>query len=188
MAAPDVGNIIRVHAHVIWNPTDFGAPVPFGGTYLGTCRGIRFSPQPKYREIWAEEWGTVSNVIYTGEGPCTVHMIVRHPDDDMLTTVLPKYVASGSSGIRWVFRPGGTTENLRPGTSLASRAVKLLIAPKALSTHPMLLVYNAIPEIVEDADLRFSFNEEYGLGVKFVGTPDSSGRVYNMGRMANLVL
>lgn len=188
MAASDVGNIIRMRAYLVWNPTDLGASMPFGGTCLGTCRGIRFSPNPKYCEIWAEEWGTVSDVVYAGEGPCTLHTVVRHPDDDMLTTVLPKYVASGSSGIRWVFRPGGTTENLRPGSSLASRAGKLLVAPRAVNAHPMLILYNAIPEVAEDAELRFSLSEEYGLGVRFIGTPDSSGRVYNMGRRANLVL
>ena len=188
MSAASSASIIRVPGRLIWNPTDLGAAEPYGGTYLGTCRGISFKPNPKYRDIWAEEFGSVVDSIYVGEGPCEITAIVRYPDSDMLTTAAPKAVASGSSGVHWLFRPGGTTTNTRAGTAMYSLAGKLLFAPKAATAHPMVILYSAVAKISEDTDLRMSLNEEWGLSVKFTGTPDSSGRVYDTGQRANLVL
>lgn len=189
MAAPASGSIIRVPGRLIWNPTNLGTTEPYGGTYLGTCRGIRFNPNPQYREIWAEELGSVVDEIYVGEGPCTITATVRYPDDDMLTTVAARAIASGSSGVHWLFRPGGTTSNTRAGTSLYDNKVGvLLFAPRAYVNHPMYILYRAIPMISEDAELKHSLNDEYGLTVKFIGVPSSNGRVYDTGRRANLVL
>jgi len=57
---------------------------------------------------------------------------------------------------------------------MASRAGKLLFAPKAKDDHPLILMYAAIPMLDEDLELRMSMKEEYGLGVRFLGTPDGT--------------
>lgn len=187
MAAPATGSIIRVPARLVWNPTNLGAAEPYGGTYLGTARDLEFIPQPQYKPIWAEEFGSYVDAIYCGE-KVLFKAVLRYPDSDAITQTAPKAVASGSSGIRFVFRPGGTTQNTRAGTSMFSRAGKLLIAARARSDHPMLLMYNALPAFDEAARLQFSLGTEYGLAVAFWGTPDSSGRVYDMAQRQNLVL
>lgn len=173
MATANSGSIIFVQGRLSWN-----------GTPIGTCRGIRFQPRPKYRDIWAEEWGSVSDSVYAGEGPCTLSAIVRYPDTDAIQAAAPKSLVG--SAVHWLFRPGGTSGNTRAGTLLSSKAGVLLFTPHASALHPAIKLYNALPQIAEDAELRMSLGEEYGLGLRFVGSPDSNGKVYDSGLLADL--
>lgn len=191
MAAPSVANIIRVPGRLIWNPSDLGdtsgTPPSFGGTFLGITRDQEFAPDPVIEGIWAEELGAWADVLYLGERPL-FKAVLRYPDADALSTIMPKAIASGSSGVHWLFRPGGTTENTRAGSSLFGNAGKLLFAPHAKTAHPMLIMYNAVPALDVAARIQFSLKREWGVAVAFWGTPDSSGRVYDTGQRANLVL
>lgn len=189
MASASSGSILRgVPGRLVWAPTDLGQAAPHGGTFIGMIRETRFRPNPKYREIWAEELGSVHDVIYCGEGPCELTGILRYQDNDAINKVAPKSVNSGSVGFQWLFRPGGTTANTRAGTALSSVAGKLLFTPKAVNAHPMILLYNAIPTIAPEAMISLSYKDEYALAVRFVGTPDSSGRVYTVGRRGAITL
>lgn len=187
MSAPSSTQILRVPGTLIWNPTDLGQAEPYGGTYLGQVRDIEFAPQPKVRPILAEEWGANVDVVYCGERPL-LRAVLRYPDSDAVSTAAFKAVASGSSGIRWLFRPGGTTENTRAGTSLFSRGGKLLFAARASSSHPFILLRNALPAFDEALKLQMSFGEEYGIALAFWAAPDSSGRAYDVALKSNLTL
>lgn len=187
MSAPSSASILRTPGTLIWNPTNLGAAEPYGGTYLGQVRDIEFHPQPQVRQVYAEEFGSNVDTIYCGE-KVFLTAVLRYPDSDAVTQAAFKSVASGSSGIRWLFRPGGTTENTRAGTSLFSKGGKLLFAPRAATAHPFLLMRNALPAFDEAIKLQMSFSEEYGLAVAFWGIPDSSGRVYEVAQRANLAL
>ena len=188
MAAASPGSIIRVPGSLVWNPTTLSGTPPFGGTYLGEVRNVRFKPNPKYREIWAEELGSVVDSFYVGEGPCEFRAVLRYPDADAITATAPKAIASGSSGIHWLFRPQGTTANTRAGTSMVTRVGKLLFVPRAYVAHPMILIYAALPMLDPDLEIPLSWKDEYAVGMRFVGSPDSSGRVYDTGLRANLVI
>lgn len=188
MAAASSSSIIRVPGDLVWNPTDLGGTAPaYGGTVLGTCRDKEFTPQPILRPIWNQVWGSYSDVIYCGE-KVLFKAVVRYPDSDLLLNTMFKAIASGSSGVHWLFRPGGTTGNTRAGAALSSVSGKLLFSPRAPLAHPMVILYNACPALDEAAKLQFSLGEEYGLACAWWGTPDSSGRVYDTGLRANLVL
>jgi len=187
VAAPNLSSIQRIPARLVWDPTDLGAAEPYGGTYLGLTRDQEFEPNPQVVPTLSESVGSYTDVYYCGER-VLFRAVLRYPDADAVTETAFKTVASGSSGIRMLFRPGGTTENTRAGTSLFSKAGKLLVAARATTDHPMLLMYNAIPALDEAAKLSFSFKAEYGLAVAFWGTPDANGRVYDFARRANLVL
>jgi hypothetical protein len=186
VSAPATASIIRVPGVLIWNPTSLSGSAPYGGTYLGTTRGISFKSNPRYRPLWDETSGSVLDLIYAGEGPCELKAIVRYPDSDMLTTAAEKAVQTTAGGVAFLFRPQGTTANTRAGRLMSAGAGVLLFAPHAATAHPMVLIYNAIPMLDEDLELRFSQKEEWGLGVSFMGTPDASGRVYAHGRKATL--
>lgn len=187
MAAASSASIIRVPGDLIWNPTDLGSPTAYGGTILGTCRDKEFTPNPILRPIWNETAGTYQDVIYGGER-VTFRAVVRYPDSDLLLNTMFKAISSGSSGVNWLFRPGGTTANTRAGTSLGASSGKLMFAARARTDHPFIILYNAIPALDESARLQMSLGEEYGIACVWHGTPDSSGRVYGCGRRANLVL
>lgn len=188
MAAEDVASILRVPASLIWNPTNLGAPATnYGGTVLGISREKEFTPQPVLRPIWNETAGAYKDVIYCGER-VLFRAVLRYPDSDAVTAIMPRSIASGSSGVHWLFRPEGTTSNTRAGTSLGTMSGVLLVAARARVDHPMLLIYNAIPSIDESLKLQWSLGKEFGLAVAFWGTPSSNGRCYDCGRRANLAL
>ena len=186
MGAANSALIQRVPSRLIWAPTSLGIAAPYGGTYLGTCRDLEFTPRPILREIWNETSGTIKDVIYGGE-KVLFKAVVRYPDADMISTATFKSV-TGSSGIHWLFRPEGTTSNTRAGTSLGTRSGVLLVVSRAPLAHPSILIYNAVPAIDETARLQMSLGVEYGLACCFYGTPDSSGRVYDTGFLADLSL
>lgn len=187
MAAPSSASIIRVPGRLIASPIDLGLPEPYGGTYLGTCRDQEFIVEPILRPVWNQVWGAWSTVIYGGEKP-TFRAVVRYMDADMLLTAMFKPFSPGSSGTGFRFRPGGTTSNTRAGTALTGTSIKLMFAARAPLSHPSVILYNAVPALDEAARLQFSLGEEFGLAVAFFGTPDTSGRVYEVGRVGNLTL
>lgn len=187
MTVPSSASIIRVPGRLIASPTDLGVAEPYGGVYLGTCRDIEFTPEPQLRPVWNQVWGAYSTVVYAGE-KVVLRAVVRYPDADMLLAAMFKPVAPGSSGAGFRFRPGGTTGNTRAGKLLTESGGKIMFAARAPAAHPSLILYNAAPALDEAAKLQFSLGEEYGLAVAFYGTPDSQGRVYEHGRIANLTL
>lgn len=187
MAAASSASIIRVPGRLISNPTDLGAGPPYGGTYLGMSRDQEFIPRPILRPIRDEAWGSLRDVIYCGES-VIFRAVLRYPDTDAVLVNAPKAISSGSSGVHWLFRPGGTTGNTRAGTSLGASSIKLMFAPRAPLAHQAIILYNAVPAIDEAARLQLSLGEEYGLACVYYGTPDASGRVYDTGLIANLVL
>jgi len=171
VAVADSGRIIFVPGRLSWN-----------GTEIGTCRGIRFQPNPRWAHLFNPRLGTIIDSVYTGESPVTISAIVRYPDTDAISAAAAK--SAVGTAVHWLFRPG--TGGTKPGTMGSSKAGTLLFTPKASANHPAVKLYNAIPQIADDAELRMSMEEEYGLGLKFTGTPDSNFRVYEAGLLSDL--
>lgn len=164
MAAPVIGSVICVRG-----------TLSFKGTVMGLLRDMVFEPHPVTRKIYAEEWGADVDVIYGGERPI-FKGVLRYPDADAISNIPP------AGAFSFAYNQGTS----RPGTPLASRGGVLLFTPDASTAHPGIKLYNAIPMIDETAQLQNSLGEEYGLAVVFVGTPDSSGRVYACGIVGSL--
>jgi hypothetical protein len=57
-----------------------------------------------------------------------------------------------------------------------------------LDEQPMVLVRKAIPMVEETAMLQLSLKQELGIGVLFQAIPDSTGRLYDVGRRGDLTL
>jgi len=169
MAVANTGSIIRVPGRLSWN-----------GTEIGTCRGIRFQPHQKWRYIWNARSASYVDSVYAGEGPCLLSAIVRYPDGDAISAVAGNTGGAGPS-LYWFFKAGTNVGSLG-----SARAGTLIFTPKASLNHPAIKLYAALPEIAEDAELRMSLAEEYGLGLRFVGTPAGSGNVYSSGLLAGL--
>lgn len=159
MAAPSSSSIIRIPSTLVWNTS----------TTLGECRAIEFTPNVKLRPIWAEEAGSVTDVIHGGE-EVIIKAVLRYPDADAIAAIC----ANGSSS-NFSFTPFGGTRS--SGLSLYTKAGTLKITPK-YSSHQALTLYKAIPSVSETAMLMYAWNKEYGLEVVFYGSIDGSGRVY----------
>ncbi len=152
----------------------------WNGVAIGTCRGIRFMPRPKYRYIWNARLASYVDSVYAGEGPCVLSAIVRYPDGDAISAVAPNVSGSGSS-LAWFFTAGA-----KVGGFSSSRSGVLLFTPHAPLNHPAIKLYAALPEIAEDTELRMAVSEEYGLGLRFVGTPGAGSLVYANALLASL--
>ena len=159
MAAPSSASIIRVPGTIKWN-----------GTELGTVRDKEFIPNFRARQIWAEEFGCVTDVIYGGE-MCLFKAVSRYPDSAMIANMFPN-----ASGTTWSF---DVNSSVRAGKSLGSAAGVLLFTPR-YSGHPSITLHNAIPALDEAFRLQLSLGEEYGTAMVWYGTPDTNGQVYTV--------
>lgn len=163
MAAPVIGNVICVRG-----------TLSFAGIVMGLLRDMVFEPRPEIRKIYAEEWAVHVDAIYCGDRPI-FKGVLRYPDTDAMSSIPP----AGAFNFSY------NQSTSRPGTPLAARAGVMLFTPTA-ATHPAVKLYNAIPMIDEAAALQHSLGEEWGTSVVFMGTPDSSGRVYAVGPVGSL--
>lgn len=159
MAAPSASSIIRCPSTLVWN-----------GTTLGESREVTFTTEPKLREIWAEEFGSVVDVIYGGER-VVLKATLRYPDSDAISAICLN-ASSSSFGFK--------AQTVRAGLSLYTRANTLVVTPR-YSSHPSMTLYKAMPFISPTASIRYAWNRDWGLDVVFVGSMDSSGFVYVSG-------
>jgi hypothetical protein len=157
MAAPSASSIIRVPATLVWN-----------GTTLGDTRGVEWTTEPKLREIWAEEFGCITDVIYGGER-VVVKATLRYPDTDAISAI-----CLNASGQGFAFKPG---TSVKAGLSLYTRAGTLVITPK-YSSHPTMTLNKAVPFISASAITRYEWSKDWGLDVVFFGSMDGSGFCY----------
>lgn len=159
MAAPSASSIIRVPSTLVW-----------GGTTIGESRDIEFTTEPKLREIWAEEFGCITDVIYGGER-VVLKATLRYPDADAISAI-----CLNASSTSFSFK----AQTTRAGLSLYTRAAALVVTPRYAS-HPSMTIYQALPFISPSASIRYAWNKDWGLEVAFFGSMNSSGFVYASG-------
>jgi hypothetical protein len=198
MGAADTRHVLTVPVRLVADPTNLSVPFPYGGTALGLARDVEFVPNVQVKTVTAEEWGgNVVESYYCGEH-ATLTAVLRHWDGDAMEAVYPG-IASGSSGTNLlVYTPaasvasGAASGATKAGTSLASLSCILLAVPYAhgevQTKLPALIIYRAVPALDQAQRLQYAIGEEWGLAVAWQCTPDSSGRVYKMGKIGDLSL
>lgn len=187
--SPDL--IQRVKGSLILNPTDLGAASPYGGTVLGSVRGLSFTPGFCALPITAEEWGGAPvDVIYAGESP-KFTCVFRSLDSDVMAAVWPTGETGALTGLGGVrYNPGkDDADTIRAGRTLADvTGAVLCFAPRAEDRHPFRVLYNAVPAPEETHEFRMSANAEYALTVVWHALLDDSGRVYAEERREDIAL
>jgi len=204
MSVADVRKIIRVAGRICINPTDISDSevFPFSGTALGITRDAELRFNVQTRLVKAEEFGSqVVEAVTAGESALFA-FVLREFDNDALAAIFPNTATGTTTGnVTIEGRVSGVGVN-RSGYLLSNKAVKLLFAPRVENTvptagsttnlpldeQPMVLIRKAIPMIEETAMLQLSLKQELGIGVLFQAIPDSSGRLYDVGRRGDLTL
>lgn len=185
MATASTRTILKIPGTLIKDPTNLSAASPYGGTVLGVTRSVYFRVRGKHREIEAEEWGNqVVEVVHGGYSP-VLACVLRGYDDDALAALFPD-TATGTPSREKVVR--FRADNGRAGTILSGNSMKLLFAPKAAVRHKAIILRDAVPVVLDDAEIAFDQTEETGIAVMWVGIPDSSNRVAEIGRIGDLSL
>jgi hypothetical protein len=146
-------------------------------------RDQRFITERQDREIWAEELGVIADRVYGGE-IVRFRGVLRYPDNDAIGVIANN--PDGSNG-GFKYRVTGAGA-VRSGVSGYAGSGVLLFAARAPTAHNSLLLYRAIPDFDDAMELQLSLGEELGIAYSFVGTVDTSGRVYDYNLLASLSL
>lgn len=186
MAQPNAARLSGIPARLCKDPTDLALDFPHGGVALGTTRNHAWRPERRSFPIRAEEFGGIAvGHVWTGESG-VLACVARELDSDYLAAVFLDTVAGGTTARR-VVRGRATTDGFRAGSSLASLACTLYLSPDDPNAHGLLL-YRAEPLIDAAAEVNFRLREEVGLLCLWAATPDSQGRLYQIGARGDLSL
>jgi len=186
VATPAARNILRVPGRLCVAPTDLTADFPHGGTALGVTRDMEFRFGYRTSIATAEEWGGVPNrIFYEGE-TCLLGAVLRDYDGDMIKRIFPNTATASQTND--VTINNEIDAGNRAGYDLSGLAIKVLFSPLAVDRHQFILLYNAIPVVEETSLFNLSMADEIGLTVLFYGTPDTNGKVYQIGLRDNMSL
>ena len=184
MALADPANSLRVAGRLCVGPTDISLPFPHGGTSLGVVADVVLRINQVLRPIDAEEFGgeIVDDLI--GPQNPVVGFLLRGLENDAVEKLFPASVVGGVTGDRVIREPGG----LRAGRLASTNATKLLFSPRQTAIHPAAIFFNAYPLFEETAELRFTITDDIGFPMIFRATRDGTGRIYEIAKLADIVL
>lgn len=173
MAVPSAAQALKVRGRFAWNPTDLSTAYPHGGTALGLVRAPELRVRAATHVVRAEEHGGIPvDAVYAGE-EYLVGAVLSGWDKDALTAVFLDTVAGATTG-RMIVRSRPNTDDVRAGTLVSSKAGILYFSPFA-AQHPGVLVYKALPMLVEQTTWSFNLAEEFGIAVVWLAVPDDDG-------------
>jgi hypothetical protein len=187
MSTATTRKVLRLPGRLCAGPTDLTTAFPHGGVALGITRDAEFRFNIDKHIITAEEWGNIPCEIIMGGESAVMGCVLREFDNDMIGKVFLNPSAGTSSGDQVIYSKTPAATN-KPGYRLSVKGFKLLFSPKAVDTHPHILMYNALPIVEESALVQASLAEELGIAVAFHAVPDSTGRVYAIGKREDLAL
>lgn len=188
MAAGSVNAADRGPGILIKNPTSTTVPGTdgaYGGTLLGLSRDHELAMMDRSIDVPGEELGGAPTEALEGGKWCVFAALFRGWDSDALATIYPNTATGSSTGQKLIRL--GMTQSTKPGHRVSDRAVKLLFVPYD-SAKRAVLVYRALPRIREDSRLGLTIFRESLHAVTFVGMPDGTGRVAEVGRLADLTI
>lgn len=186
MAAGNVARIIRAPGTLVANPTaafSSGTP-PYGGAVLGLVRAFVLLPLGRGYTVWYEGLGEPGDLL-EASNEYVAACFLRGWDDDAVEQCFAGQYEEGAETKHAVFYEPGTAV---PGASTLARAIKVAYVPDNPEEVPGVLLYRAVPEFQEGAEVAFQREEELGLPVVFQCIRDGSGRILRAGRLADLSL
>lgn len=184
MATADPRRVIHAFGRLVANPTDLTTAFPYGGTALGLTADVIFSPNGRYSDVRAEEFGGELVEQIDGREDPVLAATIRGWDSDMLQRVFVRTAVGSSSGERVISYPG----SVRAGSRGSDRAFILLFAPRNTEHHPAILFYRAISKTEDRLAIPLSQRREMVAQIVWRGIRDGSGRVYADGRLEDLSL
>lgn len=186
MAAGNVSRVIRAPGRLVVGPQDAFADgiYPFSGTEVGKVKACALTPMGEPFRVQFEGLGEVGDVL-EGSNRWVFSCFLRGWDPDAVEHFLSDGFSVGDRSQHAVFSSPG---NQRPGSSALGRAVVLAFVPDDPMHAPGVILYRAIPDWGDGAELAFRRGDEFGIPIAFECLRDASGRVLQVGRLADLEL
>lgn len=182
MATEDVSKSNRATVRAGYGMSVFTGSWPHtGGTALGSVQRVQYDPGLRYSPgLREEERGEVFEVLYMGGQPLVQLRIVTN-DADALAKAFPNTATvTGSTVVRW---HAGTVS---AGGRMSSVALSPLLIETDDADHYSLVLYKAIPLVVQRQDVRFSAREPQTVTVTFLGLRTSGDKIAEWGPLAKL--
>ena len=189
MAAGAAARSIRAPGRLIVAPlgqefADFnGGTYPYRGREIGKVRSCVAMPQGSAYFVESEATGAVTDVLESGQR-WVFACFLRGWDDDAIALFRPGGYTTGAITQHAVF----SAPDEVPGSSALSRAVKLAFIPDDPVNVPGVIIYRAVPNWSDGAELALQRDEELGLPMTFECLRDSTGRILQIGRIHDLAV
>ena len=183
MSTADPRRALLIPGRLCLNPsTIYPGTFPFGGTALGLKSEAAFSYGVSYRNVVAEEFGEVSEVVRIEDRP-VFSFVLQQWDNDVIQAFFPSVTTSSSpSGITGISRING---GARPG--LVTAMSPLLFAPYD-PTSKAVLIHRPVPMLNETAKLNLSLKDPAVFALMVIATKDSNGKSYQVDLLEHLAL
>lgn len=185
MTAGNVSRTLRAPGRLVVNPTDLTRAFPYGGTEVGKTRLVVLQTLGVLFPIKSEGLGGEPTDVLEGPPQYVFSCFLRGWDDDAVRLFFrDNYVQGAVTGHSLMREPGLR----RSGSSALGRAVALLYVPDNPEDAPAALVYRAVTDWADGAELAFQRGEE--LGIPLVGQciRGATGKIVEVGRLADLSL
>lgn len=186
MVTREEAKLVRAPARIVIGITQEPANgvYPFGGKEIGKVKQVRFASSSTPLTVIHEGSGEIGEML---EAPnrYIFACYLRGHDNDALKALFGVRASVGSqTGHQVVLFPSLVS----PGKSAIGRGVKVLVVPDDPVNVDALLIYQAVPDLQEGAEMSFSRNEELGFPMRFECIRDTFGRVAAIGRLQDLKL
>jgi len=109
--------------------------------------------------------------------------VLRGWDNDAIEQLFQDAFVKGDVSQHAVFKAPG---DRKAGTSAMPRAVRLAYVPDDVEHVSGVVCYNAIPDFTPNESLAFQRATELGLPLTFQCLRDDSGRILEIGRLADI--
>ena len=185
MTEANAARVIRAPGRVVVSPTDLSIAYPYGGTPIGKTRLVVLQSLVENFRVESEGLGGETSNILEGANRYVLAFFLRGWDDDAIETLFADNYREGAVTGHAVFEAPG---RILPGSSALSRARVVLFVPDDVDAAPAVLVYSAVPQMPGGAELKFQRTEELGAPVAQECVRNATGKIVEVGRLADLEL
>lgn len=185
MVAGNASRILRAPGRLVVNPSDLTVAYPYGGTEVGKTRLVTLTSLGTAYRVECEGLGGEPSDILEAPARFVFSCFLRGWDDDAVEHFFAdNFVQGAKTGHSLIREPG-----LRVGGSSAlSRAVSLLYVPDDPIHAPACLVYRGVPDWNDGAEIAWQRNEELGIPLAVDCVRGTTGKIVEIGRLADLSL
>lgn len=186
MATGSAARTIKAPGRLVVNPSGNLATgsFPYNGTAIGRVKGCALRPLGTRFPVDCEALGEITEILEENNR-YNFLCILRGWDDDALEVLRPdNYLRDAASQHAMMNIPGDSL----PGSSTLQNAVRVLFVPDDAERVPGVLLYRAIPDWQDGAELAFQRAAELVLPMVFECLRDDEGRILSVGLIQGMVL
>ena len=185
MVAGSASRTLRSPGRIVIGPTNLSAAYPYGGTEIGRAKTVVLTSIGQSFRVSCEGLGGEPSDVLGSPSYYVFSCFLRGWDDDAVYELFQNnYVQGPATGHSMIREPA----NRVGGASKYSRAVSILFVPDDLAHSPAILVYAGIPDFSDGAEVVFQRGEELGVPLAVECVRGITGKILEIGRLADLSL